>query len=62
MKGPGLGAMRLLAAVLAVTLAPALATPAAATGGGSLYSGPGPRPGPAILYQPLAVAPQLTNA
>ena len=30
--------------------------------GASLYTGPGSRPGPAILYQPAAVAPQLTNA
>ena len=29
---------------------------------GSLYTGPGPRPGPAILYAPLAQAPQLQNA
>jgi dienelactone hydrolase len=28
----------------------------------SLYTGPGPRPGPAILYAAPAVAPQLTNA
>lgn len=28
----------------------------------SLYMGPGPRPGPAILYKPVATAPQLTNA
>lgn len=28
---------------------------------GSLASGPGPRPGPAILYAKPAVAPQLTN-
>jgi hypothetical protein len=28
----------------------------------SLYRGPGPAPGPAILYAPLATAPQLTNA
>jgi hypothetical protein len=27
----------------------------------SLYHGPGPRPGPDILYQPPATAPQLTN-
>src|ERR1700728_3780984 len=27
----------------------------------SFYTGPGPRPGPAILYAPPAVAPQLTN-
>jgi pimeloyl-ACP methyl ester carboxylesterase len=29
---------------------------------GSLYSGAGPKPGPAILYEPLANAPQLQNA
>ena len=28
----------------------------------SLYQGPGPRPGPDILYEPLADAPQLQNA
>ena len=28
----------------------------------SLYGGPGPRPGPDILYAPPANAPQLTNA
>jgi pimeloyl-ACP methyl ester carboxylesterase len=28
----------------------------------SLYRGPGPAPGPALLYEPLAVAPQLQNA
>jgi hypothetical protein len=28
----------------------------------SLYTGAGPRPGPPILYAPLAVAPQLQNA
>jgi hypothetical protein len=36
-----------------------LAGPAAAS---SLYRGSGPRPGPAILYQPVATAPELTNA
>jgi hypothetical protein len=30
-------------------------------GPGSLYSGPAPRPGPDILYEPLADAPQLEN-
>jgi hypothetical protein len=34
----------------------------AAASGASLYSGPGPRPGPDILYEPTAVAPELTNA
>ena len=28
----------------------------------SLYQGPGPRPGPDILYEPVADAPQLQNA
>jgi hypothetical protein len=35
-------------------------TPRAAVNN-SLYAGPGPRPGPDILYQPPAVAQQLTN-
>ena len=35
--------------------------PAALAQAGSLWSGPGPRPGPAILYAPPAIAPQLTN-
>jgi hypothetical protein len=29
---------------------------------GSLYRGPAPRPGPDILYRPLAKAPQLSNS
>jgi predicted esterase len=48
-----------LAAVLAVVMLGAFA---AAASGSSLYSGPGSRPGPAILYEPTAVAPELTNA
>src|SRR5207245_7725532 len=28
---------------------------------GSLYTGPGPRPGPDVLYAPATAAPQLTN-
>src|SRR5688572_23748997 len=44
-------------AALAALPAAALAAPS-----GSLYSGPGPRPGPDILYAPAANAPQLTNA
>jgi predicted esterase len=44
----------------AIVLALVAAVPAdAATG--SLYSGPGPRPGPDLLYAPAATAPQLTN-
>ena len=42
------------AAALAICAAPAAL-------GASLYTGPGSRPGPAILYQPPAAAPQLTN-
>ena len=34
------------------------ATPASAA---SLYDGPGPKPGPPILYEPLATSPQLEN-
>jgi hypothetical protein len=44
--------------VSAVSLA-AFATPAAL--GASLYTGPGSRPGPSILYRAPALAPQLTN-
>ena len=62
--------MRLLAGVsgaaramfVAVLVAGILGAFAAAASGSSLYSGPGPRPGPDILYEPTAVAPELTNA
>ena len=37
------------------------ATAPAAAAHHSLYDGPGPRPGPAILYDAPATAPQLTN-
>ena len=61
--------MRLLAGVssaaraaLATAIASgALAGLAGPASGSSLYSGPGPRPGPSILYETPAVAPQLTN-
>jgi hypothetical protein len=49
----------MFAAVLVVVMLGAFAAAASAT---SLYSGPGSRPGPAILYEPTAVAPELTNA
>ncbi|HEX6460275.1 MAG TPA: glucodextranase DOMON-like domain-containing protein [Thermoleophilaceae bacterium] len=39
----------------------AIAAPAGAATG-SLYNGPGPRPGPDILYAPPAQAPQLGNS
>src|SRR4051812_24647714 len=45
--------------LIAVTAALCAAAPAHAA---SLYDGPGPRPGPDILYAPAATAPQLTNA
>jgi hypothetical protein len=43
-----------------VALVAGLVAPVAAPGS-SLYSGPGPRPGPDILYAPPARAPQLEN-
>lgn len=55
-RGFALSAAPTLVATTFAVLATAL--PAHA---GSLYSGPGPRPGPDILYEPLAKAPQLTN-
>jgi hypothetical protein len=52
-----LGRISLLGALCALVCA----APAGAVTG-SLYSGPGPRPGPDILYEPPATAPQLTNS
>lgn len=51
-------------AMMAVAMAVAglAGAPATAAGASSLYTGAGQRPGPAILYQPPAVAPELTNA
>src|SRR5690348_8976754 len=50
---------RSAAAVAAAVLA---AVPAAASAAWhSLYSGPGSRPGPDLLYAPAPKAPQLTN-
>ena len=53
---------RLFAAVIALVsaAAPALAV-APEAHGASLYTGPGSRPGPAILYRAPAIAPQLTD-
>lgn len=50
-----------LLATICCSLA-ALPAAAAAAITPSLYRGPGPRPGPSILYAPLAKAPQLQNA
>ena len=49
-----------VAAFIAVLFSLACA-PSAAGDASSLYHGPKPRPGPDILYQTPAVAPQLTN-
>jgi predicted esterase len=51
---------RVVVALVLVTLAGSLSAPSA--GAASLASGPGPRPGPAILYWGPAAASQLTNA
>ena len=59
MAGVSGAARAMLAAVLVAVMLGAFA---AAASGSSLYSGPGPRPGPAILYEPTAAAPELTNA
>lgn len=56
----GLAALA-VGAVLAGGAAPAVATTSGGTTNGSLPAGPSPRPGPDLLYQPLATAPQLTN-
>src|SRR3954447_1078568 len=47
---------------LIAALAAALCAAAAPARAASLYDGPGPPPGPDILYAPAAGAPQLTNA
>src|SRR5437773_11435261 len=46
---------------LLCSLAIVAGAPAALAGAPSLYSGPGPRPGPDVLYGAPAVAPQLEN-
>ena len=63
-KSPGAGRAAIRGASAGALLA-ALALLLAAVPGaraGSLYNGPGPAPGPAILYTPPATAPQLQNA
>src|SRR5881296_4230704 len=46
---------------LLCSLAIVAGAPAALAGAPSLYSGPGPRPGPDVLYGAPAAAPQLEN-
>ena len=54
---------RTLVTLGAILLAALVMLPASAQAAtSSLYSGPGARPGPDILYAPPASAPQLTNA
>ncbi len=52
---------RRFAAALALSVVAALAPAVASGRSSSLFSGPGPRPGPDLLYARPAVAPQLTN-
>src|ERR671935_2898540 len=52
----------LIGALTALLVGLGAAPPAAFAASGSLYSGLGPRPGPDILYESPATAPQLTNA
>jgi hypothetical protein len=54
--------MRKAIVVVAAKLAGGVPATSARAAQSSLYSGPGPRPGPAIPYQAPATAPQLTNA
>ena len=45
----------------ATTIAGEAGRAPSAGGNASLYTGPGSRPGPDLLYEPVATAPQLTN-
>jgi C-terminal binding-module, SLH-like, of glucodextranase len=45
-----------------ITLVATLCATPAIAHADSLYTGPGPRPGPDLLYSPATPAPQLTNA
>ncbi|MGZ4266621.1 MAG: hypothetical protein ACXVS6_21200, partial [Solirubrobacteraceae bacterium] len=54
--------MRKAIVAVAVALAGGVPASSARAAQSSLYSGPGPRPGPAILYEAPPTAPQLTNA
>ena len=58
-RGPSL---RVLRSAIAGGIVAILVALAPAADAGSLYRGPGPRPGPDILYSKAPVAPQLQNA
>src|SRR6478672_10136075 len=57
----GVGRLRVEIGVLLGAVGLVLA-PSALAASPSLYHGPSPRPGPDVLYQPPAQAPQLRNA
>ena len=59
--GPVVLAVATLVAGAAADVPATAAATASPVAHPSLYTGPGSRPGPDILYQPLATAPQLTN-
>ena len=60
MRGVRCGSL-LAAALILALMSAASAAAASRSTSSSLYSGPAPAPGPAILYEPPAVAPELTN-
>jgi dienelactone hydrolase len=59
-----MSARTVITSLTAAVMLAATATPAAGADWSSLslYHGPGPRPGPPLLYESPAVAPELTNA
>src|SRR3981081_37944 len=58
-RGPPLRVLR--SAIVAGAIVAIVVALAPAADAGSLYRGPGPRPGPDILYSKAPVAPQLQN-
>src|SRR5438270_426254 len=58
-RGPSMSVLR--SAIVAGPIVAILIALAPAADAGSLYHGPGPRPGPDILYSSAPVAPQLQN-
>src|SRR3954447_5937092 len=65
MRRPVAGAEGRMMTVRRVAIAAALLTSAstvATAQAASLYTGPGPRPGPSLLYSKAKASPQLANA